>query len=128
MLILTDMIKKGMYPLCTALRYSHSAEVIKMLLNAGSSLNGCRVHGSVLHCATDGPVSELNVDVLNLLLQEGADVRRVNKRGQSLMCFAIPRTKWACDIKLLLKVGASLDACSKHLSLLLCACPTLLVN
>lgn len=109
--------------LCIALRYEGSISVIRLLLDAGCFLNECRnhyFHGSVLHCATHKPRSLLNSDVLQMLIERGADINTVNSRGKNVMCFALANGNEGSTIQLLLEAGGSLNGCQKHSSALIC--------
>lgn len=109
-------------PLCLALRRA-SENVIRTLLDAGCSLNACKdeYHGSMLHCATYFPRSALKSDVLQLLIERGADINAVNSQGKNVVCSALANGNEGCTIQLLLESGGSLNGCRKHASPLMCA-------
>lgn len=109
-------------PLCLALQRA-SESVIRTLLDAGCSLNACKdeYHGSVFHCATYNPRSALNSDVLQMLIERGADTNAVNSRGKNVVCSALANGNEGSTIQLLVEAGGSLNGCQKHASSLMCA-------
>lgn len=114
--------KNGQSCICVALQANAPESVLRLLLEAGCSPNACQHHVSVLHCASFRP--GLESGVLEMFLSAGADIHhfgRWGRQGQSPLCFALRGGVDGQGVRLLLKRGMRLDACTRHASSLLCA-------
>lgn len=114
--------KNGQSCICVALQANAPENVLRLLLEAGCSPNACQHHVSVLHCASFRP--GLESEVLEMFLNAGADIHqfgRWGRQGQSPLCFALRGGVDGQGVRLLLKRGMKLDACTRHASSLLCA-------
>lgn len=100
--------------MCYALSLGSSKKVIRLLLEAGCSPNGCSEHYSALDCATTHPNLGLKDGVLELLIKSGVDLYGFG--DQSPVCLALKAGAGVNDIRLLLKEGVKLDSCSEHVS------------
>lgn len=93
-------------PLHLAALYGHY-QVVWLLHRAGADLNASNDLGSVLHWALE----HYHADIVDYLLQHGADVRSTDKYGNTPLHMAAKTSKCPLGtIEVLIQQGASLTA------------------
>lgn len=71
--------------LCSALHFNASKRIIERLFYSKCPTDVCSEHGSVLHCAVDFSKSGIfNLDILQLLIDKGANVRAKSQPKQKV--------------------------------------------
>ncbi|GFU97771.1 putative ankyrin repeat protein FPV162 [Trichonephila clavipes] len=97
-------------PLITAIKLHRPPEVIKELLLIGANVNmrSTYLNSTPLNLATNLP--DCNVEIVNLLLEHGADIDTLNKYYDTPLIHAIRHFTENMDlIKTLLEAGASIN-------------------
>ncbi|GFS49864.1 putative ankyrin repeat protein FPV244 [Trichonephila clavipes] len=97
-------------PIMTAIKLHRPPEVIKELLLFGANVNmrSRYLKSTPLNLATDLP--DCNVEIVNLLLEHGADINTLNKYYDTPLIHAIRHCTKNMDlIKTLLEAGASIN-------------------